>query len=218
MASTTITAIIGDYFHEEAAIRASLEAAITQHGLESLIEIQYATYDQLTARLEQKPQAVILFMEDRLNPGNPELLRWMTPEVAQSIVDYVRQGGSWLAWHSGLASFEKVSAYVGMLRGHFLTHPKEHSEVTYQAAKNGLGVSEQAKFSLLDEHYFITCDEANTNVFLRSSSRDGESIAGWYHLEGDGKVCCLTPAHRQEGLMNPELLAILGPILRWIVS
>jgi len=218
MGNTTITAIIGDYFHEEAAIRASLEAAISQHGLEDLIEIQYATYDQLVNRLEQRPHAVILFMEDRLNPGNPELLRWMTPEIAQSIVDYVRQGGSWFAWHSGLASFEKVSAYVGMLRGHFLTHPKEHSEVTYQAAKNELGIAEQAEFSLLDEHYFVTCDEANTNVFLRSSSRDGESIAGWYHLEGDGKVCCLAPAHRQEGLMNPELLAILGPILRWIVS
>jgi len=217
MASTTITAIIGDYYHKKADIAASLEAAITAHGLADSIKIEYAAYDELSAKLKQRPQAVILFMENRLNPGKSELT-WMTREIAESIVNYVRQGGNWFAWHSGLASFEKVSDYVTMLRGYFLTHPEEHSIVTYEAVENELGVASDAAFSMLDEHYFITCDEANTKIFLRSSTRDGASIAGWYHHEGEGKVCCLVPAHLAEGLINPELLAILGPILRWITT
>ncbi|MCS7462907.1 ThuA domain-containing protein [Paenibacillus doosanensis] len=213
-----ITAIIGDVFHEESAIRDSLEAALRLQGLLDEVHIRYAPYDQLEECLAERPAAVILFKEDRLNPGSAVVNRWMTAETAGRIAEYVRQGGGWLGWHSGLASFENVKEYIGMLRGHFLFHPREHSEVTYKAASNGLGIPSSAEFSLLDEHYFVECDEANTNVFLRSSSRDGESVAGWYHeLEG-GKVCCFTPAHTREGLLNQELLAVLGPVLRWIVT
>ncbi|MDF2959138.1 MAG: Trehalose utilization [Paenibacillus sp.] len=214
----TITAIVGDFFHEESLIRASLEAALRQQGLQDAIHINYAQYDQLIEKLEEKPDAVILFKEDRLNPGSPEVLRWMTPEVAERIVNYVQQGGGWLGWHSGLASYEKVNEYVEMLRGHFRFHPQEHSEVTYTTAGCGLEIPENAEFSFVDEHYFVECDEANTNVFLRSSSPDGQSVAGWYHSFGKGKVCCFTPAHTKEGLLNHELFAVLGPILRWIVS
>lgn len=218
METKRITAIIGDNFHEETIIRIALEAAIERLGEEDGLLVEYASYEQLAERLDRKPTAVILFMEDRVDPHTPAMRRWMTPEIAQRIVEYVQQGGSWLAWHSGLASYEKVGAYIGMLRGHFITHPKEHSVVTYRTEKNELGIPDQASFSFVDEHYFVACDEANTNVFLRSSSRDGESIAGWHHAEGEGKVCCLAPAHLEAGLMNRGQLAILGSVLRWIAS
>lgn len=216
--TSTITAVVGDFFHEESWIRSSLEEALHRHGLYDAIRIRYATYGQLSERLAEKPDAVILFMEDRLNPRDPEIMRWMSPEIARQIADYVEQGGRWLGWHSGLASYEKIDGYIGMLRGHFKFHPKEHSEVTYMTSANGLGIPEHVRFSFVDEHYFVECDEANTNIFLRSSSKDGESIAGWHHSFGQGKVCCLTPAHTKDGLSSPDFLAILGPILRWVVS
>ena len=214
----TITAIVGDFFHDESTIRASLEQALEQQGLQGSVSIHYTTYDRLSECLDDAPDAVILFKEDRLNPGSPEVHRWMTPETAGRIADYVRQGGSWLGWHSGLASFEKAAEYIAMLRGHFIMHPREHSEVTYTVQKNELGIHEGRTFAFMDEHYFVECDEANTNVFLRSSSKDGEAIAGWHHSFGEGKVCCLTPAHTIEGLNSPDTAAILGRVLQWIVS
>ncbi|MCD1261114.1 ThuA domain-containing protein [Paenibacillus athensensis] len=72
-----------------------------------------------------------------------------------------------------------------------------------------------ATFAFSDEHYFVACDEANTEVFLRSSSRDGEAIAGWRHAAGAGRVCCLTPAHKPEGLNDPHFQQVLRECVRW---
>jgi type 1 glutamine amidotransferase len=214
----TITAIVGDYFHEEGMIRDSFEAALQKSHLQGEIQIQYAAYDQILDRLREKPDAIVFYKEDRLNPRDPEVVRWMTPEIAKEIVSYVEQGGAWLGWHAGLASYEKVDEYVSLLRGHFTYHPKEHSEVTYTGVENGLGIPVAMEFTLLDEHYFVECDEANTNVFLRSSSRDGDSIAGWYHDYGKGKVCCFTPAHTKDALLDDHLLHIMGTLIKWTVS
>lgn len=216
--SKTITAIVGDFYHDEKLIRSSLETAWQHSGQQHAIRIRYAQHDRLLETLADRPDAVILFRENRLNPQSSEVVRWMSKETAERIADYVEQGGSWLGWHSGLASYDDVNAYIGMLRGHFKFHPREHSIVTYVSSLSEIGIPDNTRFSFTDEHYFVECDEPNTNVFLRSSSRDGDSVAGWYHAFGKGKVCCLTPAHTEEGLLSQDFLAILGPVLRWIVK
>ncbi|WP_241158355.1 ThuA domain-containing protein [Cohnella candidum] len=68
---------------------------------------------------------------------------------------------------------------------------------------------------MLDEHYFVEYDSARTETFLRSESVDGSSVAGWRHTFGAGRVCCLTPAHRREGLLQPDFQRLLGEAVRW---
>ncbi|MBM7691661.1 type 1 glutamine amidotransferase [Peribacillus deserti] len=208
-----ILAIVGDYYHKYEWAQESLLKALQPY---QDVKLVFTETGQLLEKLGEKPDAVVLFKEDRVNPNEKEVSTWMTNEISQSIVDYVENGGNWVAWHAGLASFPVEGSYTQMLRGYFLSHPEKHQSVRYVSSGENLIVSETINFNIMDEHYFVHVDEANTNVFLRSESVDGESIAGWYHKYGNGRVVCLTPAHNQEGLMNSEFLSVLGKCVHWV--
>ena len=212
-----ITAIIGDY-HAADPIRGALQQAISQADALADVSLRFIEAGRLADALAEQPDAVVLFKEDRVAPQDDEEKRWMTQELAAGIERYVREGGGWLAWHSGLASYDPNGAYVRMLRGHFLHHPHEHQIVRYMPETADDVELANQPFELLDEHYFIACDEASTQVFLRSTSVDGDSIAGWRHSYGDGRVCCLTPAHLREGLANEGFLRVLGNALQWCMK
>lgn len=209
-----ITAVVGDYYHQEDNGRQALQAALQKWAGPADVSLRYVEAGRLEEALAEAPDAVVLFKEDRVAPQEDDQARWMTEAVAASIARYVQDGGGWLAWHSGLASYDPDGAYVTMLHGHFLHHPHTHQIVRYTPEGSGFPGLDQA-FEFVDEHYFVACDTERTEVFLRSSSVDGNSIAGWRHEEGRGRVCCLTPAHRQEGLGNPDFLHVLGQTLRW---
>ena len=122
-----IFAVLGDYYHDQDLAVKSLEKAIEKLK----VEITYLPVDDLVARLDEQPDLVILFAENRLNPEDENVETWMTRKEASLIENYVSNGGSWLAWHSGLASYENIDQYITMLRGYFLTHPDKHQVVKY---------------------------------------------------------------------------------------
>lgn len=201
-----IIAMVGDFYHKEEWAVASLNKA-----LEKLqeVSVEYASAENIIEHLQSKPDAVVLFKENRLNPQDEEIQTWMDDEVASAISQYVQDGGGWVAWHSGLASYENIEAYTSMLKGYFEYHPDKHQVVTYKTVE-GTTIAKNGEFEFLDEHYFVFCDEENTNVFLTSESVDGSSIAGWTHEYGKGRVVCLTPAHLEEGLLNPMMTSLLA--------
>jgi hypothetical protein len=207
-----ISAVVGDYYHRgewaEEALRKSLESI--EHA-----DLRLVSVSDLASEFEQKPDLIILFKEDRLNPTDEQIDLWMHHGVQDGIVRYVENGGSWLAWHSGFASYDPEGPYVQMLRGHFEHHPDKHQMVRYSAVSNSIGLECESGYEILDEHYFVKCDEEHTNVILRSSSVDGDSIAGWAHTYGDGKVCCFAPAHNYEGLQHPGVVNSLSRIIEW---
>lgn len=209
-----ITAIVGDYYHSEEIGRQALQDALHTWAGAADVSLRYIEACRLAEALAEAPDAVVLFKEDRVAPKEDEQARWMTEEAEEAILRYVQNGGGWLAWHSGLASYDPEGAYSELLRGYFRYHPHEHQIVRYSPAGNGFPGLDRA-FEFVDEHYFVACDAERTDVFLRSSSIDGESIAGWRHEVDRGRVCCLTPAHRPEGLGNPNFLKVLGQALRW---
>lgn len=203
-----IVAVVGDFYHRAEDSTEALNQALKSMIDSGELSLRYISVEQLHAALAEGPDAVVLFAEDRLSPQEDENARWMSQEVSASIASYVEAGGGWLAWHSGLASYDKAGSYVSMLQGYFLHHPELHQPVTYTR-------QDQSSFEIMDEHYFVACNEEQTEVFLRSDSVDGSSIAGWRHPYGDGRVCCLTPAHRLKGLLNPELLMQLQKSITW---
>jgi len=213
-----IAAVIGDFYHPAEPIREALAAAHAETLVSGELSIDYYPVEGLAEVLASRPDAVIVFKEDRLNPEDAQVDTWMTDELQAAIVRYVEAGGGWLAWHSGLASYPVGGAYNGLLRGYFLHHPEQHSVVTYRVVAAGQPIEQAPTFAFSDEHYFVSCDEANTEVFLRSSSRDGEAIAGWRHEAGAGRVCCLTPAHKPEGLNDPHFQQLLRDCVRWSVG
>lgn len=212
-----ITAVLGDYYHEQALAVKSLEKAIIKLRVELnlKIEITHLPVTDLVAGLDDHPDIVVLFAENRLNPEDEDIETWMTIEEAIKINEYVANGGSWLGWHSGLASYENIKPYTTMLRGYFLSHPDKHQMVKYKIDPDAAVVEKELEFECLDEHYFVHVEEEQTKIFMRSYSVDGSSIAGWRHEYGEGKVLCLTPAHLEEGLMHQQFLQVLTQSVKW---
>ena len=209
-----IVAIIGDYYHRKEWIQASLEQALTILNANQQVECAIIQTSELINELENKPDAVILCKEDRLNPTDENTETWMTEMMSDSIAQYVEQGGGWLSWHSGLASYSTDSSYSKVVKGYFEYHPEQHSQVKYISIKDeAFG---PISFELLDEHYFVNVKEKETNVFLESESEDGSSFAGWYHDYGQGRVCCLTPAHNKEGLLDQDFTQLLANTIEWV--
>ncbi|MCM3110987.1 ThuA domain-containing protein [Lederbergia lenta] len=209
--SNRIVAMLGDYYHKQEWAVQALNKALENI---SEIDVEYKQTDNLIKMLESKPKLVILFKENRLNPEDENVKLWMNKEVALAISQYVKEGGVWIAWHSGLASYDDIEKYTSMLKGHFVHHPEKHQRVTYTTEIGTEIIDCHEKFAFVDEHYFVDCDEEKTNIFLRSESVDGSSIAGWTHEYGKGRVICLTPAHLQEGLLHPMMITLLSNSLK----
>lgn len=211
-----ITVMLGDFYHEPEWSKQAAALALRRMGLTQDDKVDYIAPNQLSAALKERPDLFILFKEDRLDPeGNPSAT-WMSAEDARQITAYVNEGGAWLAWHSGMAGYAKDSEYVDMLKGRFLHHPAQNTVRYIPENQGDAGISEP--FEFWDEHYFVECREQETEVFLRSESPDGRSIAGWRHAYGQGKVCCLTPAHRLEGLTDDAFQQVLRHSIRWCLS
>ncbi len=209
-----IFVLAGDYYHPFAAIESSLLHVLELPEMGGKYELRFIEAEHLAEALGEKPDCIILYKEDRINPNDKEVRTWMTEPLAEAIVRYVDEGGSWLAWHSGLASYKRESVFAQMLCGSFEYHPQENRQVTYVAVNEGRETA--SSFAFIDEHYFVHCDEARTGVYLRSESVDGQSIAGWRHPFGAGRVSCFTPAHRLEGLLDSDVLRLLSWNIRWL--
>ncbi|CAM4284550.1 ThuA domain-containing protein [Paenibacillus tarimensis] len=206
-------AVLGDHWHDpalsEEALRLAVKEAEAALGVSIAVEIVPA--QDLAGRLGERPDAVVLYKEDRLNPLDETVRTWMTPETAREITRYVSEGGCWLAWHSGLAGYDREGYYIRMLSGYFEHHP-EMQAVTYTRA-GGRGQKAdtgEAAAVFWDEHYFVHCNVEATNVWLISTSADGRSEAGWRHPYGEGRVSCLTPAHSREALTDPDFISLLA--------
>ncbi|MCM3625806.1 ThuA domain-containing protein [Paenibacillus glycanilyticus] len=214
-----LLAVIGDYYHPESVIAEGLEESLASWLASGKVNLTYTTVDRLAKALQDKPDAVILFKDDKINPADENPIHWLDPETEQAMLQYVYEGGGWLSWHSGLASYPEDGAYVSMTRGYFKYHPEQKrvrfEPVAVSASGEHVAIHPSLSFESVEEHYFVYCDESNTNVFMRSFSEDGESIGGWSHSYGKGRVCCLTPAHNHHSLILPEMKQVVDACVRW---
>lgn len=210
-----IVALLGDYWHNADDAKAGLETAIKRLAHEK-VDLQYITHEEVSMVLDEKPDLFINAKMDQLNPKDERVFTWLTDELDKKVVNYVEDGGNVLAWHAGSAGYEPDSNYIQMLRGYFEYHPPGLQDVTYMLKENEN--SGENTFSLSDEQYFVQCDVENTEVDLWSTGVDGDSIAGWKHSYGKGKVCCFTPAHTKDGMLNENVSRLLAEKINWTIS
>ncbi len=211
-----ILTILGDFYHcHDMAYNAMLKAVeIIKNSCVSEIELVDAPVEELGKALKLKFDLIVLYKENRINPTDEIVYNWMNSEIEQQIIQYVRNGGSWFSWHAGLASYDENELYINMLKGCFDYHPNE-SNVKYTAVCSNTDIEPISTFELMDEHYIVRVEPAENSLFLRSESTEGSSAAGWAHQYGKGRVCCLTPTHRDEGMKNEILLDLLKQCIGW---
>lgn len=206
-------ALLGDYWHSKEDAKAGLETALSRLSESEEVDLTYITHEEVLETLEQKPDIFINAKMDPLNPKDEEVVTWLTPEIETKLIEYVQNGGGLFVWHAGMAGYDAESRYIEMLRGAFDYHPPGLQQVTYMPAEGA--VDHAATFTIEDEQYFVHCEESATTVDLWSTGVDGDSLAGWKHTYGSGKVCCFTPAHTREGMQNEHVSRLLAEKIAW---
>jgi type 1 glutamine amidotransferase len=139
---------------------------------------------------------------------------WLAAESQHLFPDFVRRGNGLVVIHSGASRYEKLPAMNALIGGAFVSHP-DSCAVTMEPKSGCPLTAGVAPFTVRDEHYFMTLDEAQADVFLRSRSEHGVQPAGWTRTEGEGRVCVLTPGHSLEVWLHPAFQKLLYNALRW---
>ncbi len=203
-----VLVLCDDYWHPARTPRAGL-APLTGAGY-AFDFIEHAA-DWSAARMAGYP-VVLLTKSNNVSAADKTL--WMTDDVQQAFVDYVREGGGLLAVHSGTAEYQETPALRRLLGGVFAHHPKQ-CPVTVEPRAGHPLVAGSAAFTVQDEHYFMDMDDPGVDLFLTASSEHGVQPAGWTRREGDGRVAVLTPGHNLEVWLEPAYQTLLHNALRW---
>jgi type 1 glutamine amidotransferase len=204
-----ILVLCDDHWHPASVVRSGLQDLVAHDFHFVWIEDAKAWSPQL---MDSFP---VILLSKSNNVSSGDQAAWMTPEAAQAFVDYVRQGGGLLAVHSGLAGYQDVPGIRTLLGGVFAHHP-EQCPVTI-TPRPGHWLAEGAEpFTLKDEHYHMTMNDGEVDVFMTTESLHGSQPGGWRRAEGLGRVVVLTPGHNLEVWQHPAYQKILSNALRWV--
>lgn len=216
MTEIRIAALVGDFYHEPAPMRAALEAAAK--GLSSSIDF---FTDPTTGPWDRLPQYSLLVMarEGRIAPRESHAV-WNKESHERAIADFVAAGGGLVGLHAGLANYGHRGIYGQTLHGSFINHPEEHPEFQMRSLGAAHVLLEGFRdFPLRDEMYFVRVDSAQTTRLLEVAAPDyGSSTAAWAHARGKGRVFCFTPGHRNEVLADPAYLRFLARGIQWALG
>jgi type 1 glutamine amidotransferase len=156
--------------------------------------------------------ALVLFAKSD-NVSATDKSEWVTEAVQDAFVNHVRQGKGLLVVHSGTV-YAQNPVMRGLIGGAFIRHPKQ-CPVTVEPKEGHPLTAGSAPFTLVDEHYIMEVDDPQADVFLTTTSEHGTQPGGWTRLEGDGRVCVLTPGHNVEVWQHPSFRALLVNGMGW---
>jgi type 1 glutamine amidotransferase len=200
--------LCGDYWHR---------AQIARTGLEALPGREFS-FDWIDDAREWSPERMMAYplviLTKSNNVSSADQTQWMTDDVQEAFLAYVRNGNGLLAIHSGTAEYEQKPMLRSLLGGVFTHHPEQCPVTMIPHAGHPLTVGVDT-FTLRDEHYFMAMDNPAVDIFMATTSEHGEQPAGWRRQEGNGRVVVLTPGHNQEVWLHPSYQALLLNCLRW---
>ena len=202
--------ICDDYWHP---------ASTPRQGLENLQNCGFE-FDWLENTKNWSPENIsayqlVLFTKSD-NVSAQDKTRWVSADIQQAFVSYVRAGNGLLVVHSGTV-YKDVPEMRRLMGGAFLEHPKQ-CNVTVEPLTNHPISSDVSPFTVMDEHYMMAFDDKSADVFLTTTSEHGTQPGGWTRSEGDGRVCVLTPGHNVEVWHQPSFQTLLCNALRWCIK
>jgi type 1 glutamine amidotransferase len=139
---------------------------------------------------------------------------WLTPDLDAAFQNHLRLGGGLLVIHGGTSRYDKLPLMRHATGGAFVSHPPQCAVTLEPKPSHQLSRGLEA-LTVRDEHYFMTFEGSEADVFLHSRSEHGIQPAGWTRSEGLGRVCVLTPGHNLEVWLHPEFQKLLSNALYW---
>jgi type 1 glutamine amidotransferase len=131
-----------------------------------------------------------------------------------AFLEYVRSGNGLVVIHSGAAGYQDFPGLRGLMGGAFASHPPQCPVTVLPRPGHLLSVGSEP-FTLVDEHYVMSLDDSQADVFLTSTSAHGQQPGGWTRFEGAGRVCVLTPGHTVAVWLHPAYQALMRNALCW---
>ncbi len=203
-----VLVLCDDRWHPAHIVRDGLEPL---HGEEFTFDWIESVADWSAEQLDTYP-VVVLSKANNVSASDESA--WMTPAIESAFSRFVQAGHGLLAVHSGTAGYENNPVLRGLLGGVFASHP-EQCPVTVRGKTDHPLCYGSESFTLTDEHYMMTVDDPKVDVFLTTTSEHGEQPGGWTRIEGDGRVCVLTPGHNLEIWQQPSFQTLLRNALNW---
>jgi type 1 glutamine amidotransferase len=192
-------------------------ARVPREGLSALTGTEF-TFDWIENARNWSPEIMMTYplviLTKSNNISSTDQTGWMTDTVQETFSEYVRKGNGLLAIHSGTAEYEQKTLLRSLLGGVFTYHPKQCPVTVSPRAGHPLSAG-AAPFTLTDEHYFMTLDDPQADVFVTTTSEHGEQPGGWTRVEGHGRVVVLTPGHNVDIWLHPSFQKLLLNCLRW---
>jgi type 1 glutamine amidotransferase len=164
--------------------------------------------------LERMAEYQLVILTKSNHVSSADKTEWMTEAVQEDFAEYVRKGNGLLAIHSGTAGYQETFILRSLLGGVFIRHP-EQCQVTIRPQSGHPLSAGCDPFTIKDEHYFMTLDDPQVDVFMTTTSEHGEQPGAWTRSEGAGRVAVLTPGHNVEVWLHPTFQALLLNALRW---
>ncbi len=123
----------------------------------------------------------------------------------QGFIDWVKNGGAFIAMHSGSDTFHGFRPYIDMLGGEFETHQAQVSVEAINRDKNHPATRHLGDtFKVYDEIYIIKSYDTNKVHELLSldahpnSKQPGHYAISWCKEFGQGKVFYTSLGHRED--------------------
>ena len=201
-----VLVIADDYWHPGDVARAGLDL-LEDHEFDYIYDA-----GQWSAEAMLDYPVVLFCKSNNISQQNRD--NWMMPAVEVAFVDYVRRGGGLLVVHSGTAGYRETAVFRELLGGVFEHHPKQCPVTITPHAGHPL-CEGAVEFTIQDEHYHMIVDDADVDTYVTTNSEHGEQPGAWTRIEGEGRVCVLTPGHNVEVWQHPSFQALLRNSLAW---
>jgi len=203
-----ILVLCGDAWHP---------SEIPRKGLSALAEAGF-TFDWIEDARDWTPEVMaaypLIILTKSDNISATDKTSWLSDTVQAAFFESVQQGNGLLAIHSGTAGYDQKPVLRSLLGGVFLHHP-EQCHVTMSPRRDHPLCTGTTPFTLKDEQYFMALDDPQADVFLTTSSANGEQPGAWKREVGMGRVAVLTPGHNLEIWLHPSYQALLRNTLKW---
>lgn len=203
--SIRVLVFCGDLYHPAATVRAGL-APLGARG-------EFA-FDWVENAAGWDPERLSGYDAVLLSKSNvcssTDKTPWLAGPTEDALGAFVRAGGGLVAVHSGTASYKDWPAVRAVLGGVFTSHPPPCPVTVEPRAGHALSAGVVEPFTVHDEHYQMTLDDAAADVFLCARSEHGVQPAGWTRTVGRGRVCVLTPGHFPAVWLHPSMQRLLA--------
>lgn len=241
---TRVLALIGDRYHNSDYIRVSLDKLFHHLGM----AVDYTTqYDHLSRSLLGKYQLFVCLRDGMIWPGGylgpdaytdyaaalenaaqfpkPEPQSWMTTEQGDALKDFVASGGAFYALHNSSHISLSSPSYREVMGGAYIGHPPLRP-FRVRVVKSHPITEGVADFMVNDEQHYVTYDKDPQNILLRAENIDrltyedhgAQSISGWAHEYGKGRVVFTAVGHNIYALWQPEYLKIQNNAVKWLLK